>query len=39
MEFFGHCTAHLVRFQLYLCFLHADNVQQMENEMEIHVIN
>ncbi len=31
MEFFGRCTAHLVRFQLYLCFLCADNVQQMEN--------
>ncbi len=31
MEFFGCCTAHLICFQLYLCFLRADNVQQMEN--------
>ncbi len=31
MEFFGRCTANLVYFQLYLCFLRTDNVQQMEN--------
>ncbi len=31
MEFFGRCTAHLVHFQLHLCFLPADNIQQMEN--------
>ncbi len=27
----GHRSAHLIGFQLYLCFLRTGNVQQMEN--------
>ncbi len=36
VEFFGCCSAHLVGFQLYLCFLRAGNVQQMySNELKL----
>ncbi len=29
--FWALCTAHLVCFHIYLCFLRPDNVKQMEN--------